>query len=130
MSFMTSLAPRPTFELVLVRLEAKDATGKPRRIVPLNDDAFAALVRLRRVCGEYFSETRWVFSHMKPRYFSERIKDVRNVFETAVKRAGIPHATPHCLRHTTITESVHAQDANVVDISRVAGLKNLKTAMG
>ena len=52
------------------------------------------------------------------------------MFETAVIRADIDHATPHCLRHTAITESVHAPDANVVDISRVAGHKNLKTTMG
>jgi integrase len=51
------------------------------------------------------------------------------VFGTAVRRAEIPHATPHCLRHTSITESVHAPNANVVDISKVAGHKNLRTTM-
>ena len=71
-----------------------------------------------------------MFTHTKPRYFGTRIQDVRKVFETAVIRADIDHATPHCLRHTAITESVHAPDANVVDISRVAGHKNLKTTMG
>ena len=55
---------------------------------------------------------------------------MRKVFETAVDRAGIAHATPHCLRHTSITESVHAPNANIVDISKVAGHRNLKTTMG
>ena len=36
-------------------------------------------------------------------------------------------ATPHCLRHTSITEAVHVFNLNVYDISRVAGHKNLKT---
>ena len=121
---------RVDFERRVVRLEARDTKGKQRRMVPLNNDAFAALVRLRKVCNEHFPETPWVFTHIKPRYFGTRIRDVRKVFQTAVERAGIDYATPHCLRHTSITESVHAQDANVVDISRVAGHRNLKTTMG
>ena len=52
------------------------------------------------------------------------------VFQTAIKRAGIAHATPHALRHTGITEGVHAPDANVVDISKIAGHKDLRTTMG
>ena len=42
-------------------------------------------------------------------------------------RAGIPRATPHALKHTSITEAVHVPGSNVYDISRVAGHKNLKT---
>ena len=34
------------------------------------------------------------------------------------------------MRHTAITESVHVPNANVVDISRVAGHKDLKTTLG
>ena len=96
----------------------------------LNDEAFAALLRLRRVCDENFPDTRWVFTHTRPRSFGKRIQNVRKVFNTAVKRAGIAHATPHCLRHTSITESVHVAGANVVDISKVAGHKDLKTTLG
>ena len=36
----------------------------------------------------------------------------------------------HCLRDAGITESVHVPNANVVDISRVAGHKDLKTTLG
>ena len=71
-----------------------------------------------------------MFTHTKPRYFSERIQDVRKVFQTAVERAGIDYATPHCLRHTSITESVHAQGGDVVVTATIAGHKNLKTTMG
>ena len=51
------------------------------------------------------------------------------MFDTAVERAGIAHATPHCLRHTSITEAVHADNPNVVDIASAAG-HSLKTAEG
>ena len=42
------------------------------------------------------------------------------------RRAAIPWATPHSLRHTSITKAVHVPNLNVVAISRVAGNKNLK----
>ena len=32
--------------------------------------------------------------------------------------------------HVGITEGLHVPDANVIDISRIAGHKNLKTTMG
>ena len=47
-----------------------------------------------------------------------------------MQRAGIEWCTPHSLRHTGITEAVHAKDADVVDVSRLVGHKNLKTTMG
>jgi len=113
-----------------VRLDVEHTKGKAKRIVPLNDHAHAALLRLRKVCDDHFSDTPWVFSHTKPRHFGSRIQSVTKVFGTAVKRAGIERATPHSLRHTGITEGVHAPGANIIDISRVAGHKNLKTTMG
>jgi len=120
---------RVEFDKRLIRLEVGDTKGKQRRMVPLNNDAFSALLRLRNVCNEHFPETPWVFTHTKPRYFGERIQDVRKVFQTAVERAGIAYATPHCLRHTSITESVHAQGGDVVVTATIAGHKNLKTTM-
>ena len=121
---------RVDFASRTVELRVENTKGKERRLVPLNDEAFAALLRLRRVCDENFPDTRWVFTHTRPRSFGKRIQNVRKVFNTAVKRAGIAHATPHCLRHTSITESVHVAGANVVDISKVAGHKDLKTTLG
>ena len=97
--------------------------------MPLNPTAKAALVRLRKLCDTNFPDTPYVFTHTKPRYFGTRIQSVSNVFKAAVKRAGIAHATPHCLRHSSITEA-HVQGANVVDIARVAGHTNLSTTQG
>ena len=70
-----------------------------------------------------FPDTQSVFTHTRPRIFGKRIQSVRKVSDTAVKQAGIAHVTPHCLRHTSITESVHVVGANVVHISKVAGHK-------
>ena len=108
---------RVDFANDVIRLKAKDCkNGKPRK-VPLNPTAKAALVRLRKLCDDNFPDTPYVFTHTKPRFFGTRIKSISKVFAIAVERAGIAHATPHCLRHTSITEAVHADSANVVDIS-------------
>ena len=118
---------RVDFANDVIQLKAEDTkNGKPRK-VPLNGHAKAALLRLRRICNDNFKDTPYVFTHTKPRYFGTRIKSVSNVFRIAVERAGIAHATPHCLRHTSITEAVHAPGANIVDIANVAGHGNLAT---
>ena len=88
------------------------------------------MLRLRRLCDDNFPDTLYVFTHTKPRHFGARIKRVTDVFKAVVKRAGIAHAIPHCIRHTSITEAVHADDANVVDIARVAGHEHLATILG
>ena len=120
---------RVEFANDVIRLKAKDCkNGKPRK-VPLNPTAKAALVRLRKLCDDNFPDTPYVFTHTKPRFFGTRIKSISKVFAIAVERAGIAHATPHCLRHTSITEAVHADSGNVVDIARAAG-HSLKTAEG
>lgn len=121
---------RVSFDRRTVELRVEDTKGKARRLIPLNDEAMAALLRLRRVADAHFPDTPWAFTHTKPRYFGKQIQRVTKVFTTAVERAEIPHATPHALRHTSITESVHLPNANVVDISKVAGHKNLKTTLG
>ena len=71
-----------------------------------------------------------MFTHTKPRHFGARIKSASNVFKITVKRAGIAHATPHFLRHTSITEAVHDDDSNVFDIAKIAGHRNLSTTQG
>ena len=121
---------RVDFANDVIKLKAEDTKiGQPRK-VPLNGHAKAALLRLRRLCDDNFQDTPYVFTHTKPRYFGTRIKSVSKVFDTAVERAGIAHATPHCLRHSSITEAVHAPGANVVDIAKVAGHENLSTTQG
>ena len=121
---------RVDFERREVHLGVNDTKGKAKRLVPLNDHALAALLRLRRRCDTFFKATPYVFTHTSPRLLGEQVKSVSKVFASAVKRAGIAHATPHALRHTAITEGVHARGANVVDVSPIAGHKDLRTTMG
>ena len=96
----------------------------------LNGNAKATLLRLRRLCDDNSPDTPYIFTHTKPRCLGTRIKSVANVFKVAVKKAGIAHATPHCLRYSSVTEAVHVDGANVVEISKVAGHTNLSTSQG
>ncbi len=110
-----------------VVLDVEDTKGKQRRLVPLNDAAKATLLRLKRIATDNFPDAQYVFTHTRPRSKGQRIQTVTKVWATAVRRAGIAWATPHCLRHTAITESVHVPNANVVDM---VGHKGLKATLG
>lgn len=120
---------RVSFERKTIELRVQDTKGKSRRLVALSDGAVDSLLRLRAVADEFFPDTPWVFTHTKPRYFGSRIQSVRRVWETAIARAGIAWATPHSLRHTSATEAVHAENANVVDIMKRLGHKRLATTL-
>ena len=58
---------RVDFDTKVVRLEVAHTKGKARRLVPLNDVACAALVRLRRICDDHFADAPYVFTHTSPR---------------------------------------------------------------
>ena len=49
---------------------------------------------------------------------------------TAVEKAGIDWCTPHCLRHTSITDLAHAEGVAVSTASGIAGHNNLQTTLG
>ena len=87
--------------------------------MPLNEDACTALRHLRRVADDHFPDTQWVFTHTRPRNKGERIQSVTKAWGIAVERAGIGWCTPHRLRYTGITEAVHADGTDAVDISRL-----------
>ena len=113
-----------------VTLRAEDTKGKRKRLVALNDAAYKALLRLRRIADKHFPDTQWVFTHTRPRCKGVRIQSVRKVWATAIAKAGIDWCTPHCLRHTGITEAVHADGANHWDIARQVGHRNISTTQG
>ena len=113
-----------------VTLRAEDTKSKRKRLVPLNDDAYEALLRLRRVAQNNFPETRWVFTHTRPRCKGVQVKSVYGPWKKAVEDAGIDWCTPHCLRHTSITELVHAEGVAISTASGIAGHSNLQTTLG
>ena len=98
--------------------------------MPLNDAAYEALLRLRRVAQDNFSDTPWVFTHTRPRCRGVQVKSVYGPWGKAVKDAGIEWCTPHCLRHTSITELVHSDGVDIPTASRLAGQNNLQTTQG
>ncbi len=65
-----------SFERKTIELRVQDTKGKARRLVPLNDEALNALLRLRAFADEFFPDTQWVFTHTKPRYFGTRFQSV------------------------------------------------------
>ena len=113
-----------------VTLRAEDTKGKRKRLVPLNDAAYEALLRLRRVAQDNFPDTQWVFTHTRPRCRGVQVKSVYGPWKKAVEDAGIDWCTPHCLRHTSITELVHAEGVAVSTASGIAGHSNLQTTLG
>jgi len=113
-----------------VTLTAEDTKSKRKRLVPLNDAAYEALLRLRRVAQNNFPESRWVFTHTRPRCKGVQVRSVYGPWKKAVEDAGIDWCTPHCLRHTSITELVHAEGVAVSTASGIAGHSNLQTTLG
>lgn len=113
-----------------VTLRPEDTKSKRKRLVPLNDAAYEALLRLRRVAQDNFPDTPWVFTHTTPRCRGGQVKSVYGPWKKAVEDAGIDWCTPHCLRHTSITELVHAEGVAVSTASGVAGHNNLQTTLG
>ena len=79
---------RVDFERREVHLGVKDTKGKAKRLVPLNDHAFAALVRLRRRCDTHFKAAPFVFTHTSPRLFGERVKSASKVLPAQSKGQG------------------------------------------
>ena len=113
-----------------VTLRAEDTKSKRKRLVPLNDGAYEAMLRLRRVAKLNFPDTQWVFTHTRPRCRGVQVKSVYGPWKKAVEDAGIDWCTPHCLRHTSITEMVHAEGVATSTTSKLAGHSNLQTTMG
>jgi site-specific recombinase XerD len=73
----------------------------PARVLPMTDDAATVLIDYLRHARPYHSTHRELF--LRARGPSSRLKPtaVSNVFQTHVKRSGLPIAFrgPHCLRH-------------------------------
>ena len=85
---------------VLVVRKSKSKAGRGR-LVYLNTDLKKLLLWLRQG-----TEGPWVFP--SPKCPGEHVSDVKHSFSRAVKLAGIPHFTMHCLRHTFCTRLADA----------------------
>jgi len=83
-----------------IRLEAEHTKSKKARTVPLNRNAREVLVKRQQEQANQSMDTSYVFAHTNPRWFGQRIGEIKNAFASACKRAGIEGCTPHTLRHT------------------------------
>lgn len=87
---------RVDLEHRLIYLEARHTKAGKRRSVPLNRNAYEAVVSRKRFCDEYVPTSPWVFCRRN----GNRIGDVKNSFASACARAGIDDFHLHDLRHT------------------------------
>ncbi|MEJ2406555.1 MAG: site-specific integrase [Candidatus Thiodiazotropha sp.] len=80
----------------LIYLEAEHTKAERRRSVPLNDEAYVAIINRARFRSQHCPDSPWVFCNRK----GERIKDVKRGFERACRLAEIEDFRIHDLRHT------------------------------
>ena len=100
--------------------------------------------RLRQAMREHFAEYRfqvydgqrspWVFHHSQSRvpiyHAGDRLEALRNSFDKAVKRAGLPKGfRRHDLRHRRVTTWL-AAGKSAVKVKGAMGHSDLKTTMG
>ena len=144
--FMSSKSQEGGYKKKKRRVRDKSSPRKPETSVErIVDQIFDALGHKRHLYGQVVSTLPSLFYAMDTNKDGEisvreltralRRLDVAGLHKKQVqdlvqKLAGIPHATPHVLRHTAITEGVHAEGVSIVDVSHIAGHKDLKTTMG
>jgi len=88
----------------LIHLEATHTKTGVRRTIPLNREAYAAIMSRLRFRSEYCPASPWVFAHQD----GSRIGDVKNGFTSACRRAGLEDFHFHDLRHTFAAWAVSA----------------------
>ena len=79
-----------------VLMVRKSKTPKGLRELPLHP---LVLESLRG--WKLHAKSEWVFP--SPKKQGDHIRDFGKAFEAAVRKAGLPHVTPDCLRHTFLT---------------------------
>jgi len=87
---------RVDLENRLIYLEARHPKAGRRRSVPLNQNAYQAIVGRKQFRDEHAPASPWVFC----RRSGNRIGDVKNSFASACARARIEDFHLHDLRHT------------------------------
>jgi integrase len=97
----------------------KTKTSKSRQI-PINDDLAALFKRMRKRQG---LKSQYVFI-----YQGTRIKDVKNGYNAALKRAGIMDANFHTLRHTFASHFV-MRGGSLKALQEILGHKTLTMTM-
>jgi integrase len=80
----------------LILLESEHTKNKKRRSVPLNKEAYSAIIGRASFRAEFCPDSPWVFAHKD----GTRLKSVKTAFRLACKKVGIKDFRIHDLRHT------------------------------
>ena len=80
----------------LIFLEGRHTKTGKRRTIPLNADAYQAILGRARFRARHCPASPWVFAHSD----GKRVQDVQRGFGSACDRAGIEDFRVHDLRHT------------------------------
>ena len=80
----------------LIHLEATQTKNGKRRSVPINAEAYAAILLRMRFRSQHCPGSPWVFCHKN----GARVQSIRRSFTTACRRADIEDFHIHDLRHT------------------------------
>lgn len=106
----------------LVRLEERHTKTAERRCVPLNEEAYRALLRRASFRAAQCPASTWVFCTRG----GERVRDVKKSFATALRRAGIENFRIHDLRHTCAAWLVTA-GAALMEVRDLLGHSSVTT---
>ena len=87
---------RVDFSRRLFFLEGRHTKTGVRRTIPLNDDAFAALIELRGWHADTWPDSPWVFTSTA----GGHVRWLKTAFRNSCNRAGITDFRIHDLRHT------------------------------
>jgi len=108
------------------RLRIEQSKGLKDRLVPLSEVALQAIRDYLEVRGPSgaLPEQLFVFRHarLNDTYLGDRLK-------TYAKRSGIPHITPHRLRHSCATLLLNS-GAPVLSVQQILGHKQIDTTLG
>lgn len=110
-------------------IRVKDGKGRKERAVPLNSSVRKALKdylqeRKNKACEKKLIESNYVFVNSKETPLKKRA--LQKIISQIMKKAGIPAASAHTLRHTFAT--AHYNDhKKLVELSNLLGHSNLNT---
>jgi integrase len=108
------------------RLLVRSSKTRRERILPLPRDVGEGLIEHLRIRPQNSPQ---VFAPRRPPFTGQRCLDhVRNCMAYLFRRAGIPHARLHTLRHTAATGMVN-RGASFKEIADVLGHKSLSTTL-